>query len=255
MDTKSKQEVMSLLPWYQLGKLNDEETALVEKAFQTDPSLKHASELEATMMRQVKADKTLLDGSIFDETNSRLDSVLARIDALEQTSTETTKDAASLTSPVKPGLLAQLKDYINGLLTGNSQNFTYAVFAALAVVQLSLLVLFILPSDNLSPSKETTYYDLASHDVKSVGDSQQVATPATSAGQTVLLISMESHFKAQGFSEILGSDVEVELLPPDNGIYRVSINKQLSTQEIEELEHELSKKHGPIFFIGAEMPQ
>lgn len=247
MNTKLKQEVMNLLPWYHLGKLTDEEKKLVENAFQEDPTLKQASLFEKEMMMTVQADNTLLDGSMFDATTSRLDNVLAQIDLLEQPEkNQSVTPPQTMESPAtqKPGILSQLKDYFDNLLSGNSHSFTYAVFAALTVVQLALLVLFIVPSDNIGNEPQTTY-DLASFEQQ-----QMLVKPNSSAPQMVLLIEMEKPFKAEGFSEMLGNNVEVDILPDSSGYYRIRVNKQLSAQEIEELTNELSKKHGKIWIIG-----
>ena len=243
MNDKSKQEVINLLPWYHLGKLTDEEKLLVEEALETDPSLKKESLSEQQIMQSVKADKTLLDGSIFNTPTSRLDGVLAKLDLLEQPTTETNQQ--NTPEAKKPSLLIQFKKYFDNLLSGNSQNFTYAVFAALTVVQLSLLVLFISPSDNISEGKGAIY------ETASFMPSDLPPT-TTAVAPMVLLIGMESNFKAEGFSEILGSNVDVEILPDSSGYYRINLSKKLSPQEIEDLKHELSKKHGKIWFIGEE---
>ncbi|PID45977.1 MAG: hypothetical protein CSB47_06640 [Proteobacteria bacterium] len=237
MNTKLKQEVISLLPWYHLGKLTDEEEALVDRALQEDPSLREALALEEAMIRAVREDKSLLDGSIFNSSADRLDNVLDKIAQLERE--QPSKLTRRKEAKAKPGLLSHIKNYFEKLLAGSSHNFTYAVFAVLAVVQVALLALFIISSS------DNGMYDLASFD-------EQDAKSASSS--IVLLISMEGHFKANDFGEILGGRVDAALLPDNNNYYRVRISKHLSPQEIEELKHELSKRHGKVLFIGEESP-
>ena len=254
MDNNLKQEVINLLPWYHLGKLTDDEKAIVEEALANDPSLKEAAVAEQTMMNRVQADKSLMDGSIFADPTSRLDNVLAKLDGLEQkVAPAAAEPEQKAVTTQKVSVFAQIKEYFDNLLLGNSRSFTYAVFAALTVVQLALLVLFIVPSDNIGNGEQSSF-GLASYNGQSV---QQPPAPAkpSSASQMVLLIGMNTHFKAEGFNEIIGSDVEVKFLPDSDGYYRVRINKKLSEQEIEDLKHELSKKHGTIWFIGEETPQ
>lgn len=254
MNNKLKQEVINLLPWYHLGKLTDEENTLVEEALANDPSLEAEAIAEQTMMSLVQDDKSLMDGSIFDGTTSRLDNVLAKLDGLEQQTAPTAAEPKQQTTKAsKPSIFAQIKESFDNLLLGNSRSFTYAVFAALTVVQLALLVLFIVPSDNIGQEEESSY-GLASYNGQTEQRPPATAKP-TSAGQMVLLIGMNTHFKAEGFDEIIGSDVEVKFLPDSDGYYRVRINKKLSEQEIEDLKHELSKKHGTIWFIGEEASQ
>jgi len=252
MNNNLKQEVINLLPWYHLGKLTDEENTLVEEALANDPSLKEVSVAEEKMMRSVQADKTLMNGSIFEDPTARLDSVLAKLDGLEQAAPVATQEQETpAVVTKKASVFAQIKDYLDELLSGNSRSFTYAVFAALTVVQLALLVLFIVPSDNIDHEGRSSY-GLASHDTQAV---EQPSVASAPSGQMVLLIGMNSHFNAAGFDEIIGDNVEVKFLPDSHGYYRVRVNKKLSEQEIEELKHELSKKHGTIWFIGEETPQ
>jgi len=245
MNTNTKQEVLNLLPWYHLGKLTDEEAALVESALHEDPSLQEDSLLDQQIMHKVQADKTLLDGSVFDSSADRLSDVLSKIDQLEQVAPTHSAKPASTPVP-KPSLLVRAKTYLDGLLSGNSHSFTYAVFAALTVVQLALLVLFIVPSDNIQPGTSNQGFELASY-----LDEEPNQPLNTAPGQMVLLVGMQSHFKVEGFDKILGK-VEVEVLPDADGYYRISLNKKLTPSEIEELKHELSKKHGTIVFIGEE---
>lgn len=250
MKTTKKQEVINLLAWYNLGKLSDDETTMVENALKEDPSLKEHLLIEQSMAALIKEDKTLLDQSLFEDSQSRLDNVLAKIDLLEGTQTvakvEKAEQPAAKPAEVKLSLFAQLKAKFDELLASSSHNFTYAVFAALTVVQLGLLVFFIVPSVNMDDAD--TYYDTASADVQVM---DQPLDTAPQVGGTVLIIGMEGHIRLDNISS-LPSDIKIDLLPSAVGYYRVRVNKKLTEQEIQGLKNELSKKHGAIQFIGEE---
>lgn len=247
MKTTTKQEVINLLPWYNLGELSGDEKQMVEKALIDDPSLKEHLLIEQSMVALIKEDKTLLDQSLFDDTQSRLDGVLAKIDLLEGVQ-QTSKTKSNTTTTVeKISLFSQLKTKFDDLLTSSSQNFTYAVFAALTVVQLGLLVFFIVPSVNMEGEGE---YYVASADVQTLGTPSKALTKK---GGTVLLISVPGHIKLDYITS-LSSDVRIDLLPSTDGYYRVHVSKKLSETELQELKNELSKKHGTIQIIGEESP-
>jgi hypothetical protein len=252
MKKTTKQEVINLLAWYNLGKLSDDEHTMVEKALKEDPTLKEHLLIEQSMATLVKEDKTLLDQSLFENSQSRLDNVLAKIDILEGTQTvaktETIKQATPVATEEKQSIFAQLKTKFDDLLTSSSHSFTYAVFAALTVVQLGLLVFFIVPSVNMDTEGE---YYTASADTQMIDKVDNSVRKASKAGGIVLLIGMENHIKLEGIRS-LPSDVKIDLLPSTSGYYRVRVNKKLSEIELQELKNELSKKHGAIQFIGEE---
>jgi len=249
MKTNSEQEVINLLAWYNIGKLSDDEKAMVEEALEKDPSLKEHLAIEQSMATLVKEDKSLLDQSLFEDSHSRLDGVLAKIDLLEGTqkvaATKTAEPVKSTKVEEKESIFAQLKAKFDEFLTSSSHSFTYAVFAALTVVQLGLLVFFIVPSVNMDDESE---YYVASAETKVLDNpTQAIEQP----GGTVLIISMTGHITLDGLSS-LSSDVKIDLLPSTSGYYRVRVNKKLSEIELQELKNELSKKHGAVLFIGEE---
>jgi hypothetical protein len=248
MKTTTKQEVINLLAWYNLGKLSDDEKTMVESALSEDPSLKEELLVEQSMAALVKEDKTLLDQSLFEDSQSRLDGVLAKIDILEGTQTAAKPEIVKQTTVAtekKQSYFSQLKAKFDDLLASSSHSFTYAVFAALTVVQLGLLVFFIVPSVNMEAEGE---YYTASADTQVINTTVQ--NPAVEGG-TVLIIGMQGHIRLDGITS-LSSDVQIDLLPSASGYYRVRVNKKLSDTELQELKNELSKKHGAIQFIGEE---
>ena len=248
MKTTTKQEVINLLAWYNLGKLSDDEKNMVESALKEDPSLREQLSIEKSMAALIKEDKTLLDQSLFEDSQSRLDGVLAKIDLLEGTQAATkpvVAKKATVATAEKQSYFAQLKAKFDDLLASSSHSFTYAVFAALTVVQLGLLVFFIVPSVNMEAEGE--YYTASADTQVTNNPVQNVAVE----GGTVLIIGMQGHIRLDGITS-LSSDVKIDLLPSASGYYRVRVNKKLSNIELQELKNELSKKHGAIQFIGEE---
>ena len=248
MDTNTKQQVRTLLPWYHLGKLSDTEKALVDKATLEDTALRDELALEAEMIKLTRADKTVMDGSALESAQVRLNSVLAKIDALETTAEQVTEPAQVNLTPA-PTLFARIKEYADNLLTGNSHSFSYAVFAVLTVVQLGLLMFFVLPSANI-----TSEYGLASYTESST--SNQVVKAPTDTDHTVLLIGLSENIHYDRIEALFSAveNVQAELLPDDAGFYRVRLNKKLTAAELEGLENELSKKHASIWFVGEQFP-
>lgn len=248
MDTNTKQQVRTLLPWYHLGKLSDTEKALVDKATLEDTALRDELALEAEMIKLTRADKTVMDGSALESAQVRLNSVLAKIDALETTAEQVAEPAQVDMTPA-PTLFARIKEYVDNLLTGNSHSFSYAVFAVLTVVQLGLLMFFVLPSANI-----TSEYGLASYTESST--SNQVVKAPTDADHTVLLIGLSENIHFDRIEALFSAveNVQAELLPDDAGFYRVRLNKKLTAEELEGLENELSKKHASIWFVGEQFP-
>jgi len=257
MKTNTKQEVVNLLAWYNLEKLPDDEKTIVENALKEDPSLKEDLLIEQSMAELVKEDKTLLDHSIFEYTQSRLDNVLAKIDALESTQATTAEvSTPSVAKEEKQNIFMQLKSKFDALLASSSHNFTYAVFAALTVVQLGLLVFFIVPSDNMDNQSITVanndtgmtsgeaFYTPAMH------DKQGAEHPSLLAGDgMILIVTAPNNIKLDKITD-LANDVTIELLPNKDGLYRVRVNKRLSEIELQELKNELSRKYGSIQVIG-----
>jgi len=241
MKTKTQQEVISLLPWYNLGKLSDDERAMIENALEEDTSLKEHLLIEQSMSASIKDDKTLLDLSLFDSSESRLTNVLAKIDLLEESkevSTQQVVTQKAVELEVKQSIFAKLKLKLDDLLTSSSHNFTYAVFAALTVVQLGLLVFFIVPSANMGPESE---FEVASSDTHNM-------LPSTGV---ILLFDIGGHINLGGTTR-LSNGAKINLLPGASGYYRVQVSKTLSKIELQELTNELSKKHGDVKYMGEE---
>ena len=246
MNINNRQEIINLMPWYNLGKLSDAEKAMVDEALTQDPALKEQLTLEKEMMSKVVADPKILDKSAFESNAARLNNVLSQIDDIVAQSTPAKKKVVLEPTKETISIFAGVKSFFTGLLTGNSHSFTYAVFATLTVVQLGLLMFFVAPSamqdrsEFITSSAET---NLAQ---------EPVVTEANEVSELVLLITVENNLQVEGFtSETLG-EVKLEILPSNYGYYRVRINKKRTPEEIEVLKNELSHKTSNVIFVGQE---
>jgi len=135
------------MPWYNLGKLSADDKSMVESALIEDPSLKDQLTLDKDLMAKVVAKPDLLDKSAFASSAIRLERVLAQID--EASAPKTAKKPEPTTkenSKSSVSMFAGVKSFFTELISGSSHSFTYAVFAALTVVQLALLMFFVVPS-------------------------------------------------------------------------------------------------------------
>lgn len=234
------------MPWYNLGKLSANEESMVNEALIEDPSLKDQLALDKDIMTKVIADPKLLDRSAFESSTVRLDKVLAQLD---EGTTKVTKKQAKPAKEKKPSvdLFAGVKSLFSGLLSGSSHSFTYAVFAALTVVQLGLLMFFVVPStmqeqraDNFGPASGEPVVHAEGPSVDKNGSG------------LVLIISMKDNIKIEGFTSNTLGKLKFDLLPSDAGYYRVRLNKELSSKEIEVLKNELSHETAEVIFVGEE---
>ena len=248
MNIKKRQEVINLMPWYNLGKLSAEEKLMVDDALTEDPSLAKQLALDQSIMSKVVADPKLLDRSAFAPSTVRLDKVLAQIDEGIAAKTEKKPSRKVKVKKQPVDAFAGLKAFFGNLISGSSHSFTYAVFAALTVVQLALLMFFVVPS-----TMPSSTFEAAS------GSSRSAPAPAFDESMTdnnpsslVLLIAMKDNIPLEGFTTKTFGRLELELLPSNSGYYRVRLDKKLTTDQIEVLKNELSHKTANVIFVGEE---
>ncbi|MGB1310701.1 MAG: hypothetical protein ACPG47_05790 [Leucothrix sp.] len=249
MNIKKRQEVEKLLPWYNLGKLSTVEKAMVDKALLEDTSLKEQISLDNSMRSAVLDDPTLLDQSALETSSVRLDKLLAKIDT--GTQKEAINKPAPKEAPQTKRLLAGVKSFFTDLLSGSSESFTYAVFAALAVVQLTLLMFFVVPSA-MQDESYVNVANVAPDESQPLVNNNPVSNKDSS--ELVLLIAMKDNISFEGFTSETFGELKFDLLPNNYGFYRVRLNKKLSPKEIEVLKNELSHKSANILFVGEEIP-
>ena len=249
MNIKKRQEVINLMPWYNLGKLSDAEKFMVDEALIKDPSLREQLSLDEDIMTKIVADPKLLDRSAFESSSVRLDKVLAQLDGSVAAKPVSEPVQAAPKKQRSPGVLTRVKSYFMDLLAGSSHSFTYAVFAALTVVQLALLMFFVVPSTMQKNADYTTASD---------GESKLAQAPALAPSTDnkisglVLLVTMEDNIQTEGFTSKTLGDIKFDILPDDYGYYRVRLNKTLTPKEIEVLKNELSHKNAKVIFVGEE---
>ena len=246
MNIKKRQEVVNLMPWYNLGKLSDAEKTMVDEALAEEPSLKDQLSLDQNIRAKVVADPKLLDRSMFESSSLRLDKVLAQIDDTVVKSIEAKPQAVAKEKQPSVDIFAGVKTFFSGLLAKSSHSFTYAVFAALTVVQLALLLFFVVPSTMQNNSDFTT----ASGEVSTFA--QAPATDNTASG-LVLLVAMEDNIRIEGFTSKTLGDLELDLIPDNAGYYRFRLNRNLTLEEIEVLKNELLHKTKNVISVGEDL--
>ena len=252
MNIKKRQEVINLMPWYNLGKLSDAEKAMLDEAFAEDPSLKEQLDLDHEIMSKVLADPKLLDRSAFESSTIRLEKVLAQIDDTVVTKIPEKQRTIIKDEVQTTGLTMRVKLFFADLLSGSSHSFTYGVFAALSVVQLALLVFFVVPSSSLV--KDDNHY--TSNDLID-GKPRLVQGPEATESDNipnglVLPLPLKDNILIEGFhSDTLGDlKLKLEMVPGSDGHYTVRLNRELTQQEAEVIENELSHKTAKIVFVG-----
>ena len=250
MNIKKRQEVVNLMPWYNLGKLSDAEKTLVDEALTEDPSLKDQLSLDQQIRATVVTDPSLLDRSAFESSDLRLNKVLAQIDetvvkSIEPKATPVAKEKEATQSPFD-----SVTSFFTNLLSGSSHSFTYAVFAALTVVQLALLLFFVVPSTMQSNDGFNT---ASGEKGKIVPEPAPMTLQDRAPSGLVLMIAIEDNIKIEGFISKTFGDLELELIPDSYGYYRFRLNKDLTREEIEVLKNELSHKTNNVIFVGEEL--
>ena len=247
MNIKKRQEVVNLMPWYNLGKLSDAEKTLVEEALIEDSSLQEELSLDQNIRAKVVAEPDLLNKSAFASCDVRLNNVLAQIDdtVVKPIDTKTKAAFKEKTPTISP--FSGVKFFFTDLLSGSSHSFSYAVFAALTVVQLALLLFFVVPSTMQKSSEFST----ASGDPSTPAQAPSMNTASDNkASGLVLLVAMEDNIQIEGFiSKTLG-DIKFDLIPDNYGYYRFRLNRNLTLEEIEVLKNELSHKTKNVIFVG-----
>ena len=245
MNIKKRQEVINLMPWYNLGKLSDAEKSMLDEAFAEDPSLREQLNLDKDIMSKVLADPKLLDRSAFESSAIRLDKVLAQIDGTVETKIADKKQPVVKEKRQSVDLFAGVKAFFTDLLAGSSHSFTYGVFAALTAVQLALLVFFVVPS-----TVQQSEFVTSSGESKVVPNPSSVPLPDNKSSGLVLLFPLKDNISIEGITGKSLGDLKLELLPDSDGHYRVRLNRELTPDEIEVVKNELSRKTAKIVFVG-----
>lgn len=247
MNIKKRQEVVNLMPWYNLGKLSDAEKLLVDEALIEDSSLRDELSLDQDIRAKVVAEPDLLNKSAFASSEVRLNRVLAQIDETVVKPIEKKPAVAVKEKVPTVSLFTGVKSFFTDLLSGSSHSFTYAVFAALTVVQLALLLFFVVPS---TMQTQTSDFTTASGEESKIVPAPTMNTASDKTSGLVLLVAMEDNIQIEGFiSKTLG-DIKFDLVPDNYGYYRFRLDRKLTRKEIEVLKNELSHKTKNVIFVG-----
>jgi len=246
MNIKKRQEVINLMPWYNLGKLSDAEKTMVDEALSEDASLREQLSLDQDIMSKVLADPKLLDRSAFESSDIRLDKVLSLIDETVVTKLASKPQVVAKEKQPSVSMLTVIKSFFADLLTGSSHSFTYAVFAALTVVQLALLMFFVVPST----MQDNDFID----GYAPVTEDKKVIVPEP-AGANIdssldLEIMMKDNIVIEGFPNESIGDLELELLPNSDGKYHIRPSRKLKPAEIEVIKNGLLDDTAEVKFAG-----
>jgi len=201
MNIKKRQEVINLMPWYNLGKLSAEEKSLVESALIEDPLLKDQLSLDKDIMARIIADPKLLDKSAFAPSTVRLEKVLAQIDETVVKKIANKAHPAVKKESEPADMFAGVKSFFTDLISGSSHSFTYAVFAALTVVQLALLMFFVVPS-TIQPNDKDSI--TATNEPIVFADEALVAP---TANNVVISIIMKDNVTINDITEVLKNEL------------------------------------------------
>jgi len=246
MNIKKRQEVINLMPWYNLGKLSDAEKTMVDEALSEDASLREQLSLDQDIMSKVLADPKLLDRSAFESSDIRLDKVLSLIDETVVTKLASKPQVVAKEKQPSVSMLTGVKPFFAELLSGSSHSFTYAVFAALTVVQLALLMLFVVPS-TMQNKEFDVEYTLQSDGKTNVLPKSEEANTDYSLD---LEIMMKDNIVIEGFPNESIGDLELELLPNSDGKYHIRPSRKLKPAEIEVIKNGLLDDTAEVKFAG-----
>jgi len=248
MNIKKRQEVINLMPWYNLGKLSDAEKTMVDEALSEDASLREQLSLDQDIMSKVLADPKLLDRSAFESSDIRLDKVLSQIDETVVTKLASKPQVVAKEKQPSISMLTGVKSFFADLLAGSSHSFTYAVFAALTVVQLALLMFFVVPST----MQDNDFGNSDGFITSSDGNKNLVPEPAGSNidSSLDLEIMMKDNIVIEGFPNESIGDLELELLPNSDGKYHIRPSRKLKPAEIEVIKNGLLDDTAEVKFAS-----
>lgn len=205
MNIKKRQEVINLMPWYNLGKLSADEKSMVETALLEDPSLNDQLKLDQDVMARIIADPKLLDKSAFAPSTVRLDKVLAQIDASVVKEIASKAKSATKKETKSVSMFAGVKSFFESLLSGSSHSFTYAVFAALTVVQLALLMFFVVPATSIQINDDG--YNSANGEKSEIFDAKSLESiMIKNASGLVLNVTIKDNVKTDDIIKVLKND-------------------------------------------------
>jgi len=265
-------ETFGLISWYATGWLSAEERARVHKLLKKHPALKTYLKDEQQIIQSVKDDKSILNLSALESTETRLERVLTQLDDVAVSQENKLQSAES---PIKPSsigandnfnvastsigandnfnvastsigaksIVAKLNQFIQTLFSTNTNALKYASFASITLL-VGLLVAFIAPMVNHSLEKQanTTFHPAT------------VQTAETKKLKTIteLLVGLnKSGTDNTWLDQLLQKNgAKLSNVPGKDGLYRIQFKRKLNPNEIKAILDQLNSHKESIWFSG-----
>ncbi len=224
---KIPDEALRLLPWYATGWLSSEERAYVKENLAEYPEFQELLLSEYEVIRLVKDDNSLLDQSLLDAPEVRLERVLGKIKALETVEGIQNEKESSW---------VKLKSFFQNLLFGESTKFQYASIAVVSTLAIALLFAFISPLVKEGNSFYPATIETSLHDNRNV---------------TVLLVGLNTEPNAPKLLSVLkASNAKISSIPGKDAMYQITLPVKLTPDQTNLLIKSLSKNKDLFWFAG-----
>ncbi len=227
-------EALQLIPWYATGCLSADEHDFFQEQLKKYPALRKCLEEEQEIIGFVRQDKTLLELSSLEPTETRLKKVLGQ---LEEATPAKTSFQTNNTIPAQPG--NALTNWIKNLVTGDANaRLRFASFASIAIITL-LLVTFIAPV--LKDKSHTSFHPAT---VQTKENNQR-------SSETILLLGLNGSNRNSWLLNFLKQNhAKLSKIPGKDGLYRIRFSKKLSEKQTAALINQLNKQKQLIWFAG-----
>ena len=221
----TKDKALELLPWYNINSLSQIETDQISSLLLSSSSIASANKAEDEMRSLVKNDPSLLNYSLLDSVESRLENVFDII------------DQESRSEPLAHSQFS-LNKWLKSFLSIDGSKVQYAAFTAISTISVALMFAFVTPL----LTEKNVYYP---------------ATIETAANKktekvTTLLVGLSTERNDPKLLKVLNEmQANISPIPGKDGMYRIKYTKILEKSETKRLLNELSK-HKDLFWFSGE---
>jgi len=225
-------KALKLLPWYVTGWLSPEEREYIQDIITQYPEFQELLTTEHEIITTLKEDKSILDQSFLESTDTRLAKVLAQLPSIDNKNMQEEK---SVLSPGN-GLANSISHFFSNL----SNKFQYAMVASITTLVIALSFVFIAPL--VERSNESIFYPATSTTLKK-----------GASGNTVLLIGLNTEANnPQLLSLLNNNNAKIDAIPNKNGMYRIYLSVKLNPEQTRNLLNKLTDIKELIWFAGEE---
>jgi len=219
-----------LLPWYAIGKLSPDDLNFMNEALVSYPELKKQLDVEKAAIQLVKNTPDILSYSALKTPQDRLDNVLQQL--MPQ---DNNVEQAHVPSPNR------IKQFISKLFPTSEQFGGYS-YAGFAVVLLSSVFALNYTFNNVDTKQEGVFYPA----------SKQAATELKNKSDaTVLLLGVNGKLDSPQLLKLLQKvNAKISAVLDKAGMYRLTLDKKLSSITINTLLDELRAEKELIWFAG-----